>query len=303
MSIPRQLRSHLDEILKDAVTYDVPMCEHTSIKIGGPADALAQPACAEEIMALTEHCRRFDTPYFIMGNGSNLLVSDDGIRGVVIKCGPRLGGIKLSGSIIEAQSGVTLARLAQAAAGASLSGLEFAGGIPGTLGGAVYMNAGAYDGEMSMIVTQTTYLDSAGNIRTVSGSEHGFGYRKSIFSEGGCVILSSVLQLKEGIQEQIYSKMNHFNACRREKQPLAMPSCGSTFKRPQGHYAGALIQGCCLMGCSIGGAAVSEKHAGFVVNTGGATAADVRALIGHIQNEVQKKYGVTLECEVKMVGF
>lgn len=276
---------------------------HTSFQIGGPADALAEPVSPEEIIDIISLCKQSGTAYFVMGNGSNLLVSDDGIRGVVIKCGPKFGSVSIEGSTIEAMSGVLLSKLSNMAAHEGLSGLEFASGIPGTLGGAVYMNAGAYGGEMSQVVQATTYLDSDGCIRTIYGSDHRFGYRKSVFSGGDKVILSSVIKLSPGVSREIFQKMSDFNARRREKQPLNLPNCGSVFKRPENHFAGALIQGCGLMGYRIGGAEVSTKHAGFIVNTGGATAEDVRKLIEHIQDEVLKKYGVQLECEVKMVGF
>lgn len=304
MSISSELRSQLDKICKGKITYDAPMSEHTSFKIGGPAEALAEPESAEQIAQLIAACRRFDFPYFVMGNGSNLLVSDRGIRSVVIKCDENFSFAHVDGQNITAQSGILLSRLSNLAAEAGLSGLEFAAGIPGTLGGAVYMNAGAYDGEMRLVVTSTTYFDPFDEkIHTLEGEAHQFGYRRSFFSGGHQVILATTVSLHPGNPAEIYAKMNDFNTRRRDKQPLNLPSCGSTFKRPEGYYAGALIQGCGLMGFSIGGAAVSTKHAGFIVNNGGATAADVRALIAYVQREVKAKYGVDLECEVRMVGF
>ena len=304
MSISPELRSQLDKICKGQITYDAPMSRHTSFKIGGPADALAEPETTAQIVQIIDACHRFSTPFFVMGNGSNLLVSDSGIRAVVIKCDENFSSVRVDGLTVTAESGILLSKLANIAADAGLSGLEFAAGIPGTLGGAVYMNAGAYDGEMRSVVTSTTYFDPAdGKIHTLEGEAHQFDYRRSFFSGGDKVILTSTISLRPGISAEIRAKMNDFNARRRDKQPLSLPSCGSTFKRPAGHYAGALIQDCGLMGYAVGGAAVSTKHAGFVVNNGGATAADVRALIAHIQREVKAKFNVELECEVKIIGF
>lgn len=304
MSISTELRSQLDKICQGQITYDAPMSEHTSFQIGGPADALAEPTNAEQIAQILSACRKCSAPVFVMGNGSNLLVSDSGIRAVVIKCDEKFAHAQVDGQTVTAESGILLSKLSRLAADAGLAGLEFAAGIPGTLGGAVYMNAGAYDGEMRLVVSSTTYYDPSNEaVHVLSGEAHSFGYRKSFFSGSDKIILKSTLSLRQGEPAEIRAKMSDFNARRRAKQPLNLPSCGSTFKRPKGYYAGALIQGCGLMGYSIGGAAVSTKHAGFVVNTGGATAADVRALITHIQHEVRAKYGVELECEVRMVGF
>ena len=256
----------------------------------------------KEVSELISLAKETGTPYMIMGNGSNMLVGDGGIRGLVIQIGKELSAVKSDGVKIEAQAGALLSRIASEAAKAGLTGFEPLSGIPGTLGGGIYMNAGAYGGEIKDVVRSVKYIDDDGVMHEVSGEECDFGYRHSIFSGGGMYIVSAVIELKPGNEEQIRADMAEYSKRRCDKQPISMPSAGSTFKRPEGYFAGKLIQDAGLMGYSIGGAAVSEKHAGFVVNKGGATADDVLALIEYIQKTVKEKFGVQLEPEVRLIG-
>lgn len=281
---------------------DEPMSRHTSFKIGGKADMFVSVRSEEEISALISLAKETGTPYMIMGNGSNMLVGDGGIRGLVIQIGKDLSEIKTDGVYIEAQAGALLSRIASEAAKAGLTGLEPLSGIPGTLGGGIYMNAGAYGGEIKDVVRTVRYIDNDGAIHEIDGSDCCFGYRHSIFSGGGMYIISAVMELAHGDEEKIRSAMADYNKRRCDKQPVSVPSAGSTFKRPEGYFAGKLIQDAGLMGYSVGGAAVSEKHAGFVVNNGGATAKDVLELIEHIQKTVKEKFGVELEPEVRLIG-
>lgn len=286
-----------------AVSVDEPMSRHTTFKIGGSADVIIEPGGASQLLAVVRLLKRFDIPYFVMGNGSNLLVGDKGIRGAVIKISGAMSEYEVSNSDISAECGIKLARLANAALNNGLEGLEFASGIPGTLGGAVFMNAGAYGEEMKDIISDVTYIDvKTEEIVTLPQSKCGFGYRKSIFSDKAAIITGATLKLRNGNPDEIKAKMNDLAKRRTEKQPLDKPSAGSTFKRPEGYFAGALIQDCGLKGCSVGGAEVSEKHSGFIINAGGATATDVRELIKKVQTDVYDKFGVMLETEVKFVG-
>lgn len=302
MSLTLEAKRALMEKCTDTV-FEEPMSRHTSFKIGGPAAALVQPSGTEEIKSIIEICKRYGLDYFIIGNGTNLLVSDDGYDGVIIKLQKNMDSIRMDGAQIAAGAGVLLSQLASVALKASLSGFERLGGIPGTLGGAVYMNAGAYGSEMRDVVVSSTYVDADGNVGTVEGDAHQFGYRHSVYSDSDKMVVSAVLQLAPGNFDEIKAMMNDYTKRRCDKQPLTFPSCGSTFKRPEGHFAGGLIEAAGLKGYSIGGAQVSEKHAGFVINKGGATASDVLRLVEHIQNEVYKSSGVTLECEMKTLGF
>ena len=288
--------------VSDGLKENEPMSSHTSFRIGGPADMFASVKSAGELSALIRLANAENIPYMVMGNGSNMLVSDKGIRGLVIQIGRGLSDVSIEGEEISAGAGVMLSRLAACAARDSLAGLEEISGIPGTLGGAVFMNAGAYGGEIKDVVKTVTYIDDAGDSHTVSGADCGFGYRKSIFSDGGKYIVSAVLSLHRGSEADIRSAMEEYSRRRNEKQPLSQPSAGSTFKRPEGYFAGKLIQDAGLMGYSVGGAMVSDKHAGFVVNKGGATAEDVLKLIEHIQAAVMEKFGVKLEPEVRLIG-
>ena len=280
-----------------------PMSKHTTFRIGGEADLLIEPKTVDEIMAVISALTKSHTPYMIVGNGSNLLVSDKGFRGAVVKLGNEFAAASANGTILTAQSGIKLSRLANLALEEELTGLEFAAGIPGTLGGAIYMNAGAYGGEMEQVIQEVTYLDGDGNVKTIQGTECEFGYRTSIFSKHpDWVILGCKIGLKQGDAKEIRALMDDLAERRISKQPLNFPSAGSTFKRPEGYFAGKLIQDAGLMGVRVGGACVSEKHAGFVVNDKGATAQEVRALIQKIQDEVKTQFGVELEPEVKFVG-
>ncbi|MGN0162144.1 MAG: UDP-N-acetylmuramate dehydrogenase [Candidatus Ornithomonoglobus sp.] len=279
-----------------------PMSRHTTFRIGGPADMFASVQSAEEAAELIRLAKENNIPYMVMGNGSNMLVGDKGLRGLVIQIGPGMTGCEINGTTVTAEAGILMSKLAAEILRAELTGFETLSGIPGTLGGGIFMNAGAYGGEIKNVIKSVAYLDDDGNVREISGEDCRFGYRKSIFSEGGRYIVSAVLELEKGSYDDIKAAMADYNKRRSDKQPLSVPSAGSTFKRPEGHFAGKLIQDAGLMGYSIGGAQVSDKHAGFVVNKGGATAADVLALIDHIQKTVKEKFDVVLEPEVRLIG-
>lgn len=282
------------------IVKNEPMRNHTTFRIGGDADEFCEAERAEDVISAVEYAKEKNIPLFVMGNGSNLLVSDKGIRGLVLKLSDRFSKYEVKDEIIRAQSGALLSALAKEAQKHSLSGMEFAAGIPGTLGGAIYMNAGAYGGEMKDIVKSVTYLENGEIKKAEDGFE--FGYRTSIFADKKAIILEAELLLKKGNADEIKWKMEDLKNRRVEKQPLNMPSAGSTFKRPKGYFAGKLIEDAGLKGYTVGGAMVSDKHSGFVVNKGGATAEDVRKLILHIQKTVREKFGVELETEVKIVG-
>ncbi len=284
------------------VSYNEPMSKHTSFRIGGSADCMVTASGNDEICRVITYCRENNIKYIVMGNGTNMLVGDNGIRGVVIKIDSDMSEVTVDGEIIEAQSGILLSKLANVAMKNSLGGLEFAGGIPGTLGGGIFMNAGAYGGELCNVVQSVTYITADGKINTAYVDELNFGYRKSMFSVSDSIILSAVLKMQKANMGEIKTKMADFAKRRSDKQPLSMPSAGSTFKRPEGHFAGKLIEDSGLKGYSIGGAQVSEKHSGFIVNKGGATAKDVLDLIEYVKNTVKAEFGVTLEPEVRLVG-
>lgn len=277
------------------------MAAHTTFRIGGPARRFARPRRPEELTALLELAGERRWPVLLVGNGSNLLVSDRGLDRLVIHTGALERIARTGETVLRAGAGTGLACLASFALRAGLTGLEFAHGIPGSLGGAVCMNAGAYGGEMGQVTAAVTAWMPGQGVRTLTGEALGFGYRRSAFGDGRAVVLEAELALEPGDRAEIGARMEELGRRRREKQPLELPSAGSTFKRPQGHYAGALIETCGLKGARVGGAQVSPKHAGFVVNTGGATCADVLALIAHIQAVVLERTGVQLEPEVKVV--
>lgn len=286
-----------------AVSVNEPMSRHTTFKIGGPAELMIEPGSPRQLLAVVRQLKKFDIPYFVMGNGSNLLVGDKGIKGAVIKISNSMSACEVNDCTIDAQSGIKLSRIANTALNNSLSGLEFASGIPGTLGGAVFMNAGAYGEEMKDIISEVTYIDTEKEeIVTIAGNMCKFGYRKSIFSESNSIVTGAKLTLTEANAEDVKSKMNELTKRRCEKQPLDKPSAGSTFKRPEGYFAGALIQDSGLKGCRVGGAEVSQKHSGFIINVDKATAEDVRGLIKKVQDEVYSKFGVKMEPEVRFVG-
>lgn len=278
------------------------MRKHTSFKVGGPADIFVTPENKESLTEIYRICLDRNIPVFIFGNGTNLIVRDKGIRGVVIKISDNLCKYEVEGEVIKADAGILLSRLSKTAMENSLSGLEFAEGIPGTLGGAVTMNAGAYSGEMADVIIRSEYLDGAGKIKILEGEEHKFGKRSSVIQSDGGIVLNSELKLKKGDLSEIRLRMYDFNRQRREKQPLEMPSAGSIFKRPEGYFAGKLVQDCGLRGFRTGDAEVSCKHCGFIVNTGNASAGDIISLIEHIQKAVRDKFGVELYTEVKIVG-
>lgn len=277
------------------------MKKHTTFRIGGCTDYFLVPEDISELSLAVKICRNNNIPYFILGNGSNILVSDKGIEGAVIST-EKLNKIELDGNRIYAQTGTKLSKTANFAAENSLSGFETLSGIPGTVGGALFMNAGAYGGEIKDIVYKVYALDENGNERTFSNSECDFDYRKSIFSSGKYIITGATFILSHKNKDEILRSMHDYSEKRREKQPLSYPSAGSTFKRPVGYFAGKLIQDSGLGGYSIGGAAVSEKHCGFVVNNGNATCEDVINLINHIKKCVHENFGVDLHEEVRIIG-
>ena len=286
----------------DNVRLHEPMKKHTTFRIGGPADYYLCPHSTEELQKILQICRENKLEFFILGNGSNLLVSDKGYRGVVIQLWKNFSDIETEDNTITVKAGALLSKVAAEALEESLTGMEFASGIPGTMGGAVMMNAGAYGGEMKDIIKEVTVLTREGELLTLSKEEMNFGYRTSVVKEKGYVVISAVLQLRKGDREEIRKVMDELKERRVTKQPLDMPSAGSTFKRPEGYFAGKLIMDAGLRGFSVGGAQISEKHCGFVVNKGDATAADVLGLIGEVQKRVQEKFGVALEPEVKFLG-
>ncbi len=284
------------------VLREEPMSRHTTFRIGGPVRRLARPAGPEELAALLELAEAEGWPTLVIGNGSNLLAADEGLDLLVIHTGHLDRLERLGGAGIRAGAGVSLARLALFAQKQSLGGLAFAHGIPGSLGGAVCMNAGAYGGEMSQVVRAVTaWFPGEGTVRLECDALE-FGYRRSVFSRRSGVALEAELALEPGDGQAIRAEMEDLSRRRREKQPLELPSAGSVFKRPEGRFAGALIEGCGLKGLRVGGAQVSEKHAGFVVNTGSATCADVLELIGHIQERVLEETGVALEPEIRILS-
>lgn len=284
------------------VQYNEEMKKHTSFKIGGPVDAFVDAASELQIQQIIDLCKESDIRLTFIGNGSNLLVSDNGIDGVVLKIGSGMQDISIQDDIVYAKSGILLSKLANTVASEGLSGLEFAAGIPGTLGGGIYMNAGAYGGELKDVITNVTYIDNENKIKTASGSELDFSYRHSVFSDSECVILSCEMKLNKRSVDDIKAEMANYQQRRVDKQPLNYPSAGSTFRRPDGYFAGQLIEDSNLKGYSIGGAEVSVKHSGFVINKGGATCNDVINLIAHIKNVVYKNYNVMLETEVRFIG-
>ena len=279
-----------------------PMTKHTSFHIGGPAELMAQPQSEAELQSLLLKAAEAAVPVTLVGNGSNLLVRDKGIRGLVIKLGSMLRDIKLNGNVLTFGSGVSLAQASKKAAELGLSGMEFAVGIPGSIGGAVYMNAGAYDGEMSKVVKSVRVMNAAGEVSELSADELDFGYRHSALQGSGKIVTSVTVELAAGDKQAIAEKMADFSNRRITKQPLELPSAGSMFKRPPGYFAGTLIDQTGLKGYTVGGAQVSTKHAGFVVNIGGATAADVLQLISDVQAKVFAAHGVHLEPEVLVLG-
>ena len=291
----------LEHALSEKPLTEEPLARHTSFKVGGPAEVFIRPRTTEALAKVWELCRKHDIPLTVLGDGTNVLVADAGLTGVVISTN-RMNGIELcENNRIHAQAGARLSKVAETACKAGLTGFEFASGIPGTIGGAVYMNAGAYDHDIGEFCESVTLLKD--DIFVKSGAKMEFGYRKSFAQQGDMLVLEAIFQLKPGKEEDIRAKMTELNNRRRRSQPLDFPSAGSIFKRPPEHYAGKLIQDSGLKGFAIGGAQVSDKHAGFVINTGNATAQDIFDIIEAVRKCVHDKFNVWLEPEVKILGF
>ncbi|MBO4940948.1 MAG: UDP-N-acetylmuramate dehydrogenase [Clostridia bacterium] len=297
------MREIFEEILgKENVFQNEPMKNHTTFKIGGSADWFLMPQNKEQLTQIIAVIKEAKMPFFVLGNGSNLLVGDKGIRGVVICLGKQMDNIEIFENECYVESGALLSKVANYVQRQGLSGLEFASGIPGSIGGAVFMNAGAYEHEIKEVIKSVEYMDKNGEIFTVSNGNCDFGYRTSLFSKNDYIVLGCTLTLKADNPCEIRKRMDDYTSRRTSKQPLEKPSAGSVFKRPVGYFAGALIEQSGLKGYGIGGAQVSQKHAGFIINTGNATAKDVLDLIEYIQKVVLENFGVTLETEVKMIG-
>ncbi|HKM33353.1 MAG TPA: UDP-N-acetylmuramate dehydrogenase [Lachnospiraceae bacterium] len=284
------------------ISYMEPMNEHTTFRVGGNADCFIKMTDSSPLPALLGYLNRVEIPYFIMGNGSNVLVSDQGYAGIIIQFADGFSDIRVEGCRLYAKAGAFLSKVAIIAREHGLTGLEFAAGIPGTVGGGVVMNAGAYDGEMKLVVESVTVLDREGNELELSNDTMEFGYRTSAIKNNPFIVTECCFLLKEGDKSTIAAKMEDFQNRRKEKQPLEYPSAGSTFKRPEGHFAGKLIMDAGLRGTRIGGAQVSEKHSGFIINTGNATASDLSRLIAYVQEEVYNQFSVRLEPEVIYLG-
>ena len=279
-----------------------PLSAHCTFRTGGNARIMLLPKTKSEVLYALDFAKKNSLESVVIGKGSNILFGDRGFGGAIIKISGALCDIKITGEEITAGCGISLFSLANKAAESSLGGLEFASGIPGTLGGGIYMNAGAYGGELKACVKNVEIITQKGEIKTLTGEEMQFGYRTSVLAQKGGIAVSAVLKLHTGEKEQIRAKMRELNSRRAEKQPLEYPSAGSTFKRPQNNFAGALIEQCGLKGFTIGGAQVSEKHAGFVINKGGATSRDILGVINHVKETVYSKTGIMLVPEVKMIG-
>ena len=294
-----QLINCIDE---ERVLVDEPMKKHTTFRVGGNADYFVMPQNAEEVKKIVTLCKDAEVPYYILGNGSNLLVGDRGYRGVIIQIYKAMNDVQIEGDRVKVQAGALLSRVGTATLEAELTGFEFAAGIPGTVGGAVVMNAGAYGGEMKDIIVNATVLTQDGDIITINKEDLELGYRTSVIAKKGYVVLEAEYQLQPGEKEVIRARMDELKCQRVTKQPLEYPSAGSTFKRPEGYFAGKLIQDAGLRGFQVGGAQVSEKHCGFVINKDQATAADIRELMRQVSDKVMQEFGVKLEPEVKTLG-
>lgn len=294
----------LEEIVgKDKAKYNEKMSKYTTMRVGGPCDCIVFPDEISKIKEVIDFCKNENITFFVIGNGSNLLVKDEGIHGVVIKLGHRFGKIELDGEYILAYAGATMPTLSQLAKKNSLKGLEFACGIPGTIGGGVKMNAGAYGSQISDILYEVTYMDEKEEIKTIKNKDCSFGYRKSIFTiNPNYVILSAKFKLERGNIDEIENKMKENSLARKAKQPLEYPNFGSVFKRPEGYFVGKLVDDAGLRGYKIGGAQVSTKHTGFIVNVDNATCKDVLDLIGYVQTTVYNKFNVKLTPEVIIIG-
>ena len=283
------------------ILFDESIARYTSFNIGGSCDAVVMPNSADCIRELVSECRAEDIKYYVFGKCTNVLISDNGLRGVVILIGGDCSDIRRKGDCLISDAGASLSKICTAAKTASLSGLEFAYGIPGSAGGALYMNAGAFGGEMKDVVKYCDYLDSDGTVKRMDNADMQLSYRHSAFTGTDKIILSVCFELHPGDSNEISEKMNGIMCKRREKQPLEYPSAGSTFKRPEGHFAAKLIEDSGLKGYTVGGAQVSEKHSGFVINRGGASAEDIKKIVNDIKDKVYKDSGVMLECEMLIV--
>lgn len=291
-----------EKVPQDRILQDEPMWRHTTFRVGGAADFFVTPQTKEEVRDILSVCKETGLSYFVMGNGSNLLVSDKGYRGVIVQLYKGMSIIRAEGEQITAQAGALLSRIAGKALAERLTGFEFAAGIPGTLGGACMMNAGAYGGEMKDILKEVLVLTPEGDFCTLPEHELGMGYRSSVISKKGYIVMEAVIKLQAGDEQAIRERMEDLKRKRVSKQPLEYPSAGSTFKRPDGYFAGKLIEDTGLRGFSVGGAQVSEKHCGFVINRGNATASDIMELIRQVSARVEEKFGVVLEPEVRRLG-
>lgn len=295
----------VDDLIKivgsENILQNEPMSKHTTFRIGGNADVFVTPNTTESLEAIISYVTNNNIPYYIIGNGSNLLVKDNGFRGVIIQLYKKFANIVVNDNVITAQAGALLSTVAKTALNNSLTGMECLSGIPGTIGGAVCMNAGAYGGEMKDIVVKTKVIHN-GKIETISNNDSDFGYRKSKIMSENMIVVETVLSLKKGNKEEIQSKMSDLLTQRNSKQPVELPSAGSTFKRPEGYFAAKLIDDSGLRGYSVGKAQVSPKHCGFVVNNGGATAKDVLTLMHNVSSVVEDNFGVKLEPEVRIIG-
>ena len=284
------------------VLFDEPLSGHTSFRIGGPADAFVMPRDEDQLEKVIDYCDRNEIPRILLGNGTNILAADEGYRGTVIQIFKNMAGFEQNGTEIYARAGILLSALSAVCAEQALTGFEFASGIPGTLGGAVTMNAGAYGGEIKDVITGARVFEPGRGIRDLKPEELMLGYRTSVIKHTDMIVLGAGIRLEHGDPEKISAKLAELKEARTSKQPLEYPSAGSTFKRPEGYFAGKLIMDAELAGYTVGGAQVSEKHCGFVINRGGATAADVNALIAHVVKTVEDRFGVTLEREIRSLG-
>ena len=293
----------IEEVVhSDNIFTDEPMCKHTTFKIGGNADIYVKPQDITELSKIIKICNLEREDYFILGNGSNLLVADDGYRGVVIQMYNNYNSIEVKGNSIVAEAGALMSRIAKVAYEHELTGLEFSAGIPGTIGGGTMMNAGAYGGELKDVITRVEAVSREGELYTLGKEDLEFEYRTSVFEKNNSIVTKVTMELKRGLKAEIKARMDELSKARISKQPLEYPSAGSTFKRPEGYFAGKLIMDSGLRGKQIGGAKVSDKHCGFVINTGGATAKDVVDLIDFITEKVYADFGVRLDTEVKKLG-
>lgn len=292
----------ISKVPGEFVKKDEPMDKHTTFRVGGTADFFVEIGTASELADIIDYLNKTERSYFILGNGSNLLVGDKGYEGVILHLGSRFSDIKVDGNRITAKAGALLSAVAKTAVSNSLAGFEFAAGIPGTVGGAMVMNAGAYDGEMRQVVSKVTVMNMDGELLELDNETMEFGYRTSIIKNRPFIVLEAEFSLQKGEQSKIRAKMDDYNARRRSRQPLEYPSAGSTFKRPEGYFAGKLIMDAGLRGYRVGGAQVSEKHCGFIINVGNATAADISELMEEVKEKVEKQFSVTLEPEVIRIG-